>query len=511
MIWKIIKKELFLNIMTFKLALGCVLCVILMIVFIPALISDYQQSLKNYNKNVAGNERELRKVMVYKNIIPTLYRPPMILSVFNEGLEKQLDNSIEIEMNRIPEIDVTPTEMNPYLSIFPILDVTLIFKVVASVFALLMAYDVISGEKEQGTLKLIMSNTIGRYQVLIGKLIAGLIILVIPITIAFIVGLLILLFSPMVDLTGWDWACIALMYLTSVIFISAMYNISLLFSCLTRKSAISLVLALFVWIVSVIVVPNGSVYLAKQLCPSQSEETMESQSELVTQKLNSKLKEMRQKLPKGWAESNASGAFNKAYVLVCNRPGMEYYQNRYAFEQPLRIKYADKFLEVKQNYLNSLLKQKHLAKNLSRISPITLYENAMSALAGTDIASVQYFKDKVKIHRNKVIEYIRSKTNNFSSLSYFTPCKEGDWEEQQRELTPYKGDNEKWINAYMKWKEKKLSEISPLNLQDLPTFVYQPDIIKNFQRAIFELSLLIFVNVLFFAFSFVAFVKYDIR
>ncbi|GAG08229.1 unnamed protein product, partial [marine sediment metagenome] len=97
MIWKIAKKEFLLNLMTFKFAMGTILCMVLMAVFVPILVKDYQQRLKIYNDNVARNEAELRKVKVYKNITPTIYRPPALLSVFNAGLERRLGDSAKIE------------------------------------------------------------------------------------------------------------------------------------------------------------------------------------------------------------------------------------------------------------------------------------------------------------------------------------------------------------------------------------------------------------------------------
>ena len=86
-------------------------------------------------------------------------------------------------MDNIPEISAAAAKGNPYLSIFPLFDASLIFKIVISILALLIAYDVVSGEREQGTLKLIVSGTISRSQILVGKLIAGLETLAIPITI----------------------------------------------------------------------------------------------------------------------------------------------------------------------------------------------------------------------------------------------------------------------------------------------------------------------------------------
>ncbi len=505
-----------LNLMTFKFAVGTILCVVLMAVFMPVLVNDYQQRLKNYNANVAANEAELRKVRVYKNITPTVYRRPAVLSVFSEGVEKRLGNSAKIALEYVPEISYNVEGSNSYLSIFPTFDVSLILRIVLSILALLIAYDVISGEREQGTLKLIMSNTIARYQVLLGKILAGQMVLIVSLTAAFIIGLVILLSFSMVDLSSSEWIRISLIYVVSLIFISAMYNIGLLFSCLARRSDISLVLGLFLWIVFIIVIPNGSIHLSQQLLPLKSEGKLENELNVVREKRSSELKKVQNQIPSGWAESTGRGAFNGQYPFVCDSRGVEHYNKRFMLEEPIRIKYADKLWEVEHSYLRSLFKQNYLANNISRISPISAYKNVMSALAGTDLSNSQYFMDKVKTHRNKVIDYIRSNTDNFHSISYFMHTNEKDWEEQNKIFQPgihtqNEAERQRVWKAFTEWKEKKIAATPPLNLEDLPRFMYQADIIKSIQRAIPDLGLLLFTNVLFFALSFAAFVRYDVR
>ena len=516
MVWKIAKKEFLLNLMTFKFAVGAIVCVVLTAVFMPVLVSDYQERLKQYNDAFAANEAELRKVKVYKNITPTIYRCPNVLSVFSEGLEKRLGYSAKIELDNIPELSAVSTGINPYLSIYPVLDVSLVFKIVMSVLALLVAYDVIAGERERGTLKLVLSGTVARYQVLAGKLLAGLATLVIPLTMAFIVGVLIFEFFPLVDLAGSDWVRIGLMYLASLIFLSAMYNVGLLLSCLTKRSTISLVLGLFFWIVCVIVIPNGSGYLARKIRPLEPEERLESELKLVAESRDRELKEINERIRSSWAGSTAGGAFNRNYILVCDKRGLEHWKKSSVLKQPIKIKYADKFLEVKQKHLSNLFKQKYLANNFSRTSPISLFENIMSALAGTDLARAQYFMDRVRMHRNSVVAYIRSKTADFSSLSYFTRSKEGDWEEHNKILEPGRvatneAERKRVWDAFYKWRDKKVAETPALNLQDFPQFIYQPSVAKSFNRAIPDLALLTFISVLFFVLSFVAFMRYDVR
>lgn len=492
MIWRIAKKEFLLNIMTFKFAVGTTLCVVLMAVFVPILAKAYHERLKVYNENIAYNERELGKVTVYKNITPIIYRPPSVLAIFSEGLEKQLGNSATIEYDKIPEITGAPA--NHYLSIFSVFDVSLIFKIVISVLALLVAYDAISGERERGTLRLMLSSTAARYEILLGKLVAGLMVLLVPVTIAFILGLLILLFFPMVELSGPDWMRLGLIFIASLIFIATIYNLGLLFSCLARRSSISLVLGLFMWIIFAVVIPNGSAHLATQIEPTGSEDIINEQIRALQPDIEKEfweeLKASGRSVQSGHdGVSDASGGgFGHGYVRSCTETTWHNTTLQNSIEVPLRIKYANKYAEIKENYFRGLFEQTALANSLSRISPVSLYENIMSVLAGTDIASFRQFVDAVKPYRNDIIEYMRSRTDNFSSPIFWTPCTKEEIE------TRPKGDN-----------------APPLDLRDLPRFTYKADLVGSLRRAIPDLAFLIFGNVLFFAMTFVAFLRYDVR
>jgi len=493
MIWKIAKKEFLLNLMTFKFAVGTILSMVLMAAFVPILAKAYQERLKVYNENVAYNEGELHKVVIYKNITPTIYRPPSLLAVFSEGLEKQLGNSAAIEYDKVPE--VTGAAANHYLSIFSVFDASLIFKIVIGILALLLAYDAISGEREQGTLRLMLSNTAARYQVLLGKLLAGLLVLVVAVTIAFVLGLVILLCLPMIGFAGSDWVRIGLMYLASLVFIATMFNLGLLFSCLARRSALSLVLALFVWVIFVVVIPNASVYLATQIRPVEPEDKINEQIASLRKDAQTESARELERSGRSYRSGSSStsdvpgaGGFGHGYMRSCNDVLMHNDLIESSIGVPVATKYADKYAEVEYGYLRGLFEQTRLANNISRSSPVCLYENVMSALAGTDMASFQHFIDAVKSYRKDIVEYMRSRTNNFSLPIFFTPCTE---EEMKTRPT---GDT-----------------ATPLELSDLPRFSYKADMVATLRRIIPDLAFLMLGNVLFFALAFAAFLGYDVR
>lgn len=492
MIWKIAKKEFLLNLMTFKFAVGTILSMILVTVFVPILAKAYQERLKVYNENVSYNEGELHKVVVYKNITPTIYRPPSVLAVFSEGLAKQLGDSATVEYNKVPEI--TGATANHYLSIFSVFDASLIFKIVIGVLALLLAYDAISGEREQGTLRLMLSGAAARYEVLLGKLLAGLLVLVVAVTIAFVLGLVILLCFPMVDFTGSDWIRIGLMYFASLVFIATMYNLGLLFSCLARRSALSLVLVLFVWIIFVVVIPNASVYLATQILPVEPQDKMNEQIAALQREARVEFGRERERSGRtymsGYDEvsDTSGGGFGHGYLRSATETHIHNELIDCSIGVPVEIRYADRYAEVEYSYLRGLFEQTRLAGNISRSSPVSLYENVMSALAGTDMAGFQHFIDAVKAYRKDVIEYIRARTNNFSLPIFFTPCTKEEIKTRPR------GDT-----------------AAPLELGDLPRFSYKADMVGTLRRAIPDMAFLVLGNVLFFALAFAAFSGYDIR
>jgi len=510
MIWKIAAKEFLLNLMTFKFVVGTILCIVLVAIFVPVLAEDYRQRLQQYDERVADNEAKLRQVKAYRVLTPTVYRRPQVLSVFSQGMEKRLGDSARIDFGVIPQIDAGPAEVNPYLSIFPAFDVLLIFKIVMSALALLVAYDVISREKEQGTLGLMLAHPLRRGHVLLGKLAAGSLTLAVPATIAFIIGLLLLSSSRSASLAGSDWARIAMMYVASLLFVLSMYNIGLLFSCLTRSSALALVLGLFFWVLAVAVVPDGSAYLARRLQPAETVEARDEQIASLEKQFDKDLSAGFEGIAPGGVGCDAGGPFDpygpmggafNYYPALCTPAGFAHWIQRGQMEAAVRMKYADKFRDAGRQYTDSQIKQATVARRIGMMSPTCVYDGVMSALAGTDLADSESWAQAAAAYRETLIAYIRDKTDNLSSPSCYTQSTDAE-----RVAFEKASDSER----------RKMVEVVdrhtvPLNLDDLPAFRYSTDVIQSLRRAGTGLLLLVVFNVLFFGLSFAAFQKYDVR
>ncbi|MBN1506699.1 MAG: ABC transporter permease subunit [Sedimentisphaerales bacterium] len=519
MTWKIARKEFLLNLMTFKFAVGTTVCVVLMVAFMPGLVNDYEERLANYNGNVAANEAEFQRVKVYNSLTPTVYRAPTVLSVFSKGIVNRLENSERIDLDEVSGTQTGVGEANTLLSVFPTMDVTLILKIVISVLALLMAYDLVSGEREQGTLRLILSNTAPRHQILLGKLVAGWMTLAATVTAAFIFGLLILLMSKASRPTGTDWFRILLMYLVSLIFVASMFNLGLLLSSVSRSSAVSLVLALFLWLVFAAILPNASAHLAAQLRPIESPEQFAAKLKAITNQRDQEIADLTRDIHEGeGSRSDGAGAFGNGLIVFANKAYMDYLKQMYPITEPHKIQCIDKLLDVKAEHLGSLVRQKQLADTLAGVTPIVLCERLMSTLAGTDFDSFRSFKSRVRAYRHEVADYIRDRTDNFAATIYFTPSQEGDQERFfETFFKPYDQTQDKALKARlyetaMQKYQQMEKEMPTLDLDDFPQFTYssQP-ITTTLQQAIPAVGLLVFQGALLFALSFVAFLRYDVR
>ena len=92
--WRIIRKEILSNIITLRFSVGTALFLTLVVLFTFVLIGDYSQKLESYNKLVIKNETELRQLMTYRNLKPTVYKPPEIFEVFSKGVIENMRNSL---------------------------------------------------------------------------------------------------------------------------------------------------------------------------------------------------------------------------------------------------------------------------------------------------------------------------------------------------------------------------------------------------------------------------------
>ena len=194
MLKTLIRRELLDNLMTFRFAAVLLITLLLVVANTVVLVQDYEQRLKSYNDAVKMHQQDLDNSKTYSTAYLFVDRAPNPLSIFNVGLDKRLGNLIGIYHGFMPTLwdaQMHGTN-NPFIAFFSSIDIVFVFEVILSLMGLIFAYDAIAGERERGTLRLVLAQPIGRGQILLAKYISAMACLLVPLILSLLFALLLL-------------------------------------------------------------------------------------------------------------------------------------------------------------------------------------------------------------------------------------------------------------------------------------------------------------------------------
>jgi len=168
-----------------------------------------------------------------------------------------------------------------------LLSLTASINLVAPLLGLSLGYDAISGEREKGTIRLLLSRPIYRDQVINGKSVSALITMAFTLGLStmVLVGLSSIVLGAALDL---DLVVrITLYVLLAVLLAFVYYSISLLISTASRRSSRSLMLSLLVWILFTFVIPLVGFLIAMTMVgpmpPAENEEAIREWTKRVAE------------------------------------------------------------------------------------------------------------------------------------------------------------------------------------------------------------------------------------
>jgi len=212
---------------------------------------------------------------------PVVVIPPTPLGIFAKGLDENLCRSYTGESGGRINASSKQQSVNNLFKFFTVPDLLYVIKVILSLCAMLFAFDIICGEKETGTLRQSLGNSLKRPILIIGKWIGGFTSFILPFFIAVLLGTAFVTLKPTVDMSPQNWANLGLFLLSSVIYLAVFFSLGLLISCLTHQSSSSLVISLFVWTILVFLIPNLGNILARQLVRIPTVQQLELKSEQI--------------------------------------------------------------------------------------------------------------------------------------------------------------------------------------------------------------------------------------
>lgn len=448
----LIRRELLDNLMTFRFAAAVFIMLLLVVANTSVLIKDYDRRLASSNSAVKANHNQLRST--YSNTAWDVVRPPNLLSIFNAGLDKRLSNEIHVSYYNVPTLwdGTVHGSTNPFLQLFSSIDIVFIFEVVLSLMSLIFAYEAFAGERERGTLRLVLTHPVSRGKIIFAKYMSAMLCLLAPLLMSFLLVVILLMTSPIVSLNIDDFLRIGGIVLSSIAYLSVFYLIGMLISVITRRTSTALMLALFVWAFLVLVYPNVILVTITPAQPSQERlASAFNQIEQIWEEFDRERKDFLANDPIPGEEPHfgmqgGSGFYEKWFKVkstllytyltgsYVNRiddefePQVPHVQNYYRFMIPSTIDAAERTWLVRKQALESVYIRPAIVDRIFlKFSPVGMYDAATQAWAGTDLFGLRDFYEATRNYRRTLLDYLYDK-NAFGDRRWFSADKGSvDW------------------------------------------------------------------------------------
>jgi len=472
MIRQIIRKELLENLLSLRFMLSLVLVICLFAASGFVFINKYKQQTDDYwektNKNLSalsGESKQLYKLALHKQQV---FRKPKPLSLCAEGFEKSLPNYFRFDTFAIglPEIKSQTNFMLPH---FSDIDWVFIISLIFSFIALVFTYNSICGEKEAGTLRLMLAGSIPRHKVLIAKYFGVMLTIGIPLFIGLLVSLIIVITSNVAVFSGLDWLKIVAIIFLSFLYLSLFVLLGMFISSRTGRSANCMVMLLLVWVVLVILIPSFGRIISDVSCKSPNGIQLERKlSEVAAEVWNNSGK---------YGERAGNMSHNLADPMN-NPPARARLKNAVTNAQN----------QVIEDHHNKMLVQVFTGRDFTCFSPAVIYQRASEAIAGTGVNHCVSLYQQIKQFQASFREYVRSKDSEDPESLHL--------------INPETGTARSW---------KTISH-KPVDFDTVPKFQERDLALgESLQLAIWDIGLLALFNLVFFAAAFVSFLKYDVR
>jgi len=483
MVWQIVKKEILSNLMTLRFALITTLLLVLMAM--NALIyafglSGYASEMDDYTRRTAGSSSWIEKfsdrglgelAMAGPGGIPRLPRRLKFCAHGNDELiprrvsmkqsmTRSRGGRKDVEGYAWREMWVLSYPSSTFgSSMQKAVEIDWVFiGIIVSFGAILLTFDAISGEVERGTLRLMLSHSMSRAHVLLGKFFGVLLTMLLPLLVGILSNLLIITVSGAIPLDNSDWIRIGGIVVLFALYISIFIFIGIFVSSRVSRSITSLSILLLSWVFLAFLLPNlvGLFVCNLKQIPSFEEFSLRKET-----------------LLKSIEDKYGPSSFDVGRLLQApssQNPAVTRQWAQYLTEQ------VDTRTRMNDQHLDEQIRQVQLARTVTLISPVAIFQYAMEALAGTGIESYVSFTKQARRYRQEFIDFIKSEDRSDPSSLHIYFVREG------------------------------LSQ-KPVKPETVPRFKER----ITYRSAYYHIAVLVFFVLLFFLAAHISFLRCDIR
>ena len=393
--WHITKRELYDNLNSLRFALATVLFLGLMLINAIVHLQEHPMRMQKYHDAVTESLNRLRSRTNLYNIAQGgpgyLYKKPSSLHFCADGGGDFLSDNVHggfyawatDGLAGFWQLDYIPATFNSK-NIRPDtikIDWGFVIGYVLSLIAILFTFDSISGERERGTLRLTLANSVPRHTVLIGKFLGALVSISVPFTLAVLMNLLVISTSSDVQLGTEVWSRLGIILFIAILYLCLFLALGLLVSSRVRQSAASLVILLLTWVTFVVFMPSTLASIASGFSTPMTYGQFDERARQLVNEL------------RGEYDAHLEGTREDP-----------------AKKMELAGQYVTKDVAERERLSHEYLTQQHaqiqLARSVTRISPVVLVQHLLEVFAGTGFERHQRFVENVQRYAREYREFV---------------------------------------------------------------------------------------------------------
>ena len=475
--WILIRKELLENLLTLRLGVALVFCLVLAVMATLIGSLDYSNNLDSYASESANQSERNSEATTYNSINPSIMVPPMPLSILSRGNVSTSGQGVYFGLGYVP---ITAWSLSDAVSrlmkVLVQVDFSTVVALLLSFLAVVLGFDGICGERQRGTLKEMLSNPVPRSHVVLAKLVGGMLSLWVPFALCFVVSLLIMLANPDIQLDGDDWLRLAILFALSCLFLAQIFSLSLMVSALTRDASTALTICLFGWLVA------GIGYVS--FLPSMSRYGVDEPSAEIWLDHISDLRKQQQEHMEEWESRHPppppaylKSLERKGRVRYAHPVGFDWQRQRMEEELNKRLENADRGYDYQWENWQPLNSEARLVDSWAILSPVTNYQVLTYQLARTSLSDRMRFGRLGREYRRTWIEYMRG-IGVFSNGRWFSddpPDQQPMIPDPEAVTEAMLSPDSPFMQARMAWAEEQElrageDERRQLDLTDMPKF-----------------------------------------
>ena len=455
----LVRKELLDHLLSLRFAMACIICPVVILSSVFVLARDYRDASQDYHTSRVMHGDQLEEIRMPHQLTSqgtVVDKPLNPMKVFFSGVDEEHTASVRISGFGAPEIQAD-FEKNPVSLLFPIMDLTFVAGIIMSLLAIAFSYDAFSGERELGTLKVVMSYSVPRDFLLLSKWVAGCIALMVPFLLSVLLGLTLTMLFPEIDLDGDAWLTLLVCVGGVLVYLSTIYALGLFVSARTALASTSITVLLLVWVVMVLIYPNLSPYIAGLVGETPSMQSVESKkSQLQADEMGRFMGEWRP-----WIQEAQQNGTQIDQMLAKYKE----------LQSAMTARVKEGHVKIDAEFRRSMDAQIDLARTVSKVSPTALFTIAITDVAGTGVQEKTEFRTSLQRYADQFLTWAYGK---------FDPA-------------IYEGEAE-------------------LDVSDRPEYKYEAISFADRLGSIsMDMGILVVWNLLFLLLAYVSIMKYDVR